>query len=85
MTTSEGSRSFRLYGGFCYGESAETGYLNQLQLYNLKLSQWMWNDGTRISNTLALYETARTYLSNNFLGARTRMTTWDIRLTNGSS
>jgi hypothetical protein len=73
-TDSEGN--LWLFGGNGKGESARSGFLNDLWKYSPASGMWTWIGGNKTTNNTGIYNSKGSASANNLPGARMNAVTW---------
>jgi gliding motility-associated-like protein len=68
--------NFWLFGGNGKGESARSGYLNDLWKYSPATGMWTWMGGNKTTNNTGTYNSKGSASVNNLPGARMNAVTW---------
>ena len=65
-----------LFGGYGYGSSGASGYLNDLWKYSPSSGQWTWVSGANADNASGVYGTQALAAASNVPGARYSASAW---------
>ncbi len=72
----DSSGNLWLFGGYGYGESGGSGYMNDLWKYEPTNGKWTWVGGSKATNQCGVYGTQGTGSTDNYPGARRRPVSW---------
>jgi N-acetylneuraminic acid mutarotase len=67
---------FWMFGGYGYGATGATGFLNDLWEYDSTSNRWTWMGGSTTTAAAAVYGTKNTASTTNIPGARYGAVTW---------
>uniref|UniRef100_UPI00261365B9 Ig-like domain-containing protein n=1 Tax=uncultured Microbulbifer sp. TaxID=348147 RepID=UPI00261365B9 len=76
VSWTDASGDLWLFGGFGLGESGDSGTLNDLWRWDMSLSQWVWESGSKSTDQPGVYGTRGTAGAANTPGGRQFATTW---------